>query len=67
MLHDYLTPGGAFEQNPPPAVHPKNSKEEGGTSPRGGSCVIGLSVLVSQEKPTVEITNSFLLPQRCMA
>lgn len=30
----------------------------------GESCVIGLSVLVSREKPTVEmITNSFLLPQ----
>lgn len=37
MLRDHLTPGSAFEQNHSLAVHPKDSKEEGGTSPRGGS------------------------------
>lgn len=36
MLHDHLTPGSAFEQNRSLAVHPKDSKEEGGASPRGG-------------------------------
>lgn len=29
----------------------------------GESCVTGLSVLVSQEKPTIQMINSFLLPQ----
>lgn len=36
MLHDHLMPGSAFEQNCSLAVHPKDSKEEGGASPRGG-------------------------------
>lgn len=47
MLYDHLTPGSAFEQNCSLAVHPKDRKEEGGTSPREDSCVIGLSVVVS--------------------
>lgn len=65
MLHDRLTPGSAFEQNRSLAVHPKDSKEEGGLSPRGGRelCHRAFCACFSGKAHNRDITNSFLLPQ----